>query len=165
MLVWSLNTVAELVYSRTQVEQWHQKLEKIALEPRTTFTKRQVVEELIDRIEQYFTRCNSYAEVAEGLKEWGLEISEGSLKQYVSRYRKVHKTKVATASKKRSVAEGRKQEVGKGSKQSQSDGRSQLDDLSSTTAELATSSAVDRPKKMKAADRKPKGFIDMPDEL
>ena len=164
MLVWSLNTVAELVYSRTQVEQWHQKLEKIALEPRTTFTKRQVVEELIDPIEKAL-QTRSYAEVAEGLKEWGLEISEGSLKQYVSRYRKVHKTKVATASKKRSVAEGRKQEVGKGSKQSQSDGRSQLDDLSSTTAELATSSAVDRPKKMKAADRKPKGFIDMPDEL
>ncbi len=150
--------MAELVYSRTQVEQWHKKLDTIALEPRTTFTKKQVVEELIDPIEKAL-RTRSYAEVAEGLKEWGLEISEGSLKQYVSRYRKVHKTKVATASKKRSVAEGRKQEVGKGSKQSQ------LDNLSSTTAELATSSAVDRPKEMKAADRKPKGFIDMPDEL
>ena len=86
--------MAESVYSREQVELWDRNLDEIASRPRTTFTKRQVVEELIDTIEKALT-TRSYAEVASSLGEWGLEITEGSLKQYVSRYRKSSRAKAA----------------------------------------------------------------------
>lgn len=94
--------MAEAVYSRKQIEQWQQKLEAIASVPRTTFTKKQVVEELIDTIEKAL-ETRSYLEVADGLKDWGLDISEGSLKQYVSRYRKTHRAKAASSSRKRTT--------------------------------------------------------------
>ena len=94
--------MAEPVYSREQIEQWQQKLEEIAQKPRTTFTKKQAVEALIEQIEKALT-TRSYEEVAAGLKSWGLEISAGSLKQYVTRYRKAHKTGGKAASRKRVV--------------------------------------------------------------
>lgn len=93
--------MAEAVYSRKQVEQWHQKLEEIASAPRTTFTKKQVVEELIDTIEKAL-ETRSYLEVADEMKDWGLDISEGSLKQYVTRYRRTHGAK-ASSSRKRTT--------------------------------------------------------------
>ena len=92
--------MADAVYSRDQVEQWQEKLEKIAVLPRTTFTKKQVVEELIDVIEKAL-ETRSYDEVAKALEADGLEISAGSLKQYVSKFRRACKTT-------RSVATGRK---------------------------------------------------------
>ena len=92
--------MADAVYSRDQVERWQEKLEKIAVLPRTTFTKKQVVEELIDTIEKALA-TRSYDEVAKELAADGLEISAGSLKQYVSKYRRSHKTT-------RPVATGRK---------------------------------------------------------
>ena len=58
--------MAESVYSREQVELWDRNLDEIASRPRTTFTKRQVVEELIDTIEKALT-TRSYAEVASSL--------------------------------------------------------------------------------------------------
>ena len=79
--------MAEPVYSREQIEQWQQKLTDIAQLPRTSFTKKQAVEELIDTIEQAL-KTRSYREVAAGLKDWGLDITEGSLRQYVTRYRR-----------------------------------------------------------------------------
>ena len=94
--------MAEAVYSRKQVEQWQQKLEEIAAAPRTTFTKKQVVEELIDTIEKAL-ETRSYLEVAEGLKDWGLDISEGSLKQYVSRYRRSRRPKAASSGRKQTT--------------------------------------------------------------
>lgn len=135
--------MAETVYSRDQVEQWQINLEAIASEPRTTFTKRQVVEELIDTIETAL-ESRSYLEVATGLKDWGLDISEGSLKQYVSRYRKAHKTKVASSGKKRAVKAG----------------VSEVDEISAQT--VATDESM---KAKKAADSKSKGFIEMPEVL
>lgn len=157
--------MAESVYFRPQVEQWRQKLDEIAAEPRTTFTKAQVVEELFDTIEKAL-QTRSYSEVAEGLKEWGLDITEGSLKQYVSRFRKTHKTtKVAasrstarstaksTAGKKRSGGDGKKQGAGKGSQRSLSQ------------AGVNTGSTVIDSLKAKANERTPDGFLEMPDEL
>ena len=94
--------MAEPVYSRQQIEQWQRKLEEIAQKPRTTFTKKQAVEALIDQIEKALT-TRSYEEVAAGLKSWGLEISAGSLKQYVTRHRRAHKTGGKTASRKRAA--------------------------------------------------------------
>jgi hypothetical protein len=79
--------MAEALYSREQIELWQTKLEAIAQKPRTTFTKKQAVEALIDTIEKAL-ETRSFDEVATGMKEWGLDISAGSLKQYVSRYRR-----------------------------------------------------------------------------
>ena len=93
--------MAEALYSREQVELWQKNLEEISQQPRTTFTKKQVVEELIDTIEKALL-TRSYDEVASGLKEWGLDISAGSLKQYVTRYRRANPSKASANSRKRS---------------------------------------------------------------
>lgn len=168
--------MADSVYFRPQVEQWRQKLEEIAVEPRTTFTKSQVVEELIDTIEKAL-QTRSYAEVAEGLKDWGLDITEGSLKQYVSRYRKAHKSKAASArssagknaSKKRSASEGKTQVMGqekrKRAEQLESERRSGSDSLSDFADEVNAGASVDQSLRTKTAVRQTKGFIDMPDDL
>ncbi|MEL6456093.1 MAG: hypothetical protein AAFQ40_15425 [Cyanobacteria bacterium J06623_5] len=92
--------MADVVYSKEQVELWQKNLEEIAQKPRTTFTKKQAVEELIETIEKALA-TRSYDEVASGLKEWGLDISAGSLKQYVTRYRRSHSSKAAANSRKR----------------------------------------------------------------
>ncbi|MEL6556435.1 MAG: hypothetical protein AAFQ63_23720 [Cyanobacteria bacterium J06621_11] len=92
--------MADVVYSKEQVELWQKNLEEIAQKPRTTFTKKQAVEELIETIEKALT-TRSYDEVASGLKEWGLDISAGSLKQYVTRYRRSHSSKAAANGRKR----------------------------------------------------------------
>ena len=93
--------MADVVYSKEQVELWQKNLEEIAQKPRTTFTKKQAVEELIETIEKALA-TRSYDEVASGLKDWGLDISAGSLKQYVTRYRRSHSSKAAAGSRKSS---------------------------------------------------------------
>ena len=92
--------MADVVYSKEQVELWQKNLEEIAQKPRTTFTKKQAVEELIETIEKALD-TRSYDEVASGLKEWGLDISAGSLKQYVTRYRRSHPSKASVGGRKR----------------------------------------------------------------
>lgn len=92
----------EAVYSRDQVEQYQQKLEQLSQLPRTTFTKKQVVETLMDAIEKALL-TRSYEEVAAGLKEEGLDISAGSLKQYVSKLRRAQKAVAGTAGRKRAA--------------------------------------------------------------
>ncbi len=82
--------MAETVYSLEQIEQWQETLKVMAQKPRTTFTKKQAIEALIDTLEKAL-ETRSFQEVAEGLAEQGLEISVGTLKQYVSRYRRDHK--------------------------------------------------------------------------
>ena len=94
--------MADALYSRNQVDDWQSKLTVIAQQPRTTFTKRQVVEELFDTIEQAL-ETRSYKEVADSLEDWGLDISEGSLKQYLARLRKARKPKAVTSGRKRSA--------------------------------------------------------------
>ncbi|MEL6159935.1 MAG: hypothetical protein AAFR18_12010 [Cyanobacteria bacterium J06627_32] len=92
--------MADAVYSREQVERWQERLEKISQLPRTTFTKKQVVEELIVSIEQAL-KTRSYQEVAQELAADGLEISAGSLKQYVSKFRRSQSSKTSVGSRKR----------------------------------------------------------------
>ena len=150
--------MAESVYSREQVELWDRNLDEIASRPRTTFTKRQVVEELIDTIEKALT-TRSYAEVASSLGEWGLEITEGSLKQYVSRYRKSSRAKAAAAGKKR--AAGKKESTAGADAVNGTDGRSPVGGV-----KQAVDVRESRRDAVRAASkRKPKNFIDMPDEL
>ena len=149
--------MAESVYSRKQVELWENKLDEIASRPRTTFTKRQVVEELIDSIERALT-TRSYAEVASSLGEWGLEITEGSLKQYVSRYRKSSRAKVGAAGKKRSSP--KKETVGDG----KASGEKTVN-VSVGRSPVARARESRRSGEKAASQRKPKNFIDMPEEL
>lgn len=111
--------MAEVLYSREQVELWQKNLEEISQQPRTTFTKKQVVEELIDTIEKALL-MRSYDEVASGLKEWGLDISAGSLKQYVTRYRRANPSKASANSRKRSdKSKPKKRAAGAAAKASQ----------------------------------------------
>ena len=150
--------MAESVYSREQVELWNRNLDEIASQPRTTFTKRQVVEELIDTIEKALT-TRSYAEVASSLGEWGLEITEGSLKQYVSRYRKSSRAKASAAGRKRASEKTKVSDSADAV--NGTDGRSPVD-----AVKQAVDARESRRDAVRAASkRKPKNFIDMPDEL
>lgn len=96
--------MTETVYSREQIDGWLTKLDQLAEKPRTRFTKKQVVEAMIENIEKALT-THPYDEVAESLKGWGLDISPGSLKQYVNAYRRAHSSGAsAKPRKKRSGA-------------------------------------------------------------
>lgn len=162
--------MAEQTYSRTQVESWQSQLEEIAVLPRTTFTKRQVVEELIDTIEKALL-TRSYAEVAESLSEWGLEISAGALKQYVSRYRGSLKRGHSGSDKKRrspaSTATAGKKSAGKASKQVADKSASQATNQSAAQANSRTTVKGNKDRDVAAENRrvKPGRFLDMPDDL
>ena len=158
--------MADALYSRDQVDDWQQRLEVIAQQPRTTFTKRQVVEELFDTIEQAL-ETRSYQEVADSLADWGLDISEGSLKQYLARLRKAQKTK-ASSSRKRtaqtqiSVASTSQEEAGAAAKTSVA----RSTGVAATSRKAATQDARTGKKQAKKnASAKPKRFLEMPEDL
>ena len=81
----------EPVYSLDQISQWQSQLKGFAKTPRTRFSKKQAVEALIVEIEEALQQ-HPFDEVAEKLKDWGLDIAAGSLKQYVNAYRREHGT-------------------------------------------------------------------------
>lgn len=139
--------MTDAVYSRDQVERWQEKLEQIAVLPRTTFTKKQVVEELIDTIEKALD-TRSYDEVAKALAAEGLDISGGSLKQYVSKFRRSQKTK--------SVATGRKRVA-----RAKKDGSTQH---SAKEKDVDTSVRA-KAQKTVATNRTPNGFLEMAEDL
>ena len=159
--------MAEAIYSRDQVDDWQHKLEVIAQQPRTTFTKRQVVEELFDTIKQAL-ETRSYKEVADSLGDWGLDISEGSLKQYLARLRKVHKTRAAAPGRKRS-AQTQKSIASSGQvEKGATDKKSVARSVGAAAADLkaaAPSAGTGKQKAKKDASGKPKRFVEMPEEL
>ncbi|MEL6159888.1 MAG: hypothetical protein AAFR18_11765 [Cyanobacteria bacterium J06627_32] len=143
--------MADVVYSREQVELWQKNLEEIAQKPRTTFTKKQAVEALIETIEMALL-TRSYDEVATGLKEWGLEISAGSLKQYVTRYRRSHTAKATAGSRKRPSKSKRKGATEKGA--------------SKATSAAATTAAEQKKSEEKSSPSQKRGrFIEMDEDL
>lgn len=149
--------MAEQTYSRQQVESWQSKLEDIAVLPRTTFTKRQAVEEMIDSIEKALL-ARSYAEVAEGLSEWGLDISEGALKQYVARYRKAMADKGGKSSgKKRTVKAAGKRGQSSAGSASQKTSNKGADRAAQKDAVLAAIGANGK--------GRTNGFLEMPEDL
>ncbi len=81
--------MVEVVYSRKQIDHWQAALKDFAKTPRTRFTKRQAVEAMMSEVEEAL-KNHSYVEVAEILKDSGLDISKGLLKQYVNGYRREH---------------------------------------------------------------------------
>jgi len=143
--------MAEVVYSREQVERWQKNLEAISKSPRTTFTKKQAVEELIDTIEKALA-TRSYDEVATGLKEWGLDISAGSLKQYVTRYRRSHPSTAATGSHKRPGKSKQKRKASSSAAKASS---------TATNAEVEKGESVAK----KSDSKKPSRFIEMDEDL
>ncbi len=99
--------MAETIYSREQIDEWLTKLDKLAEKPRTRFTKRQVVEAMIEEIEQALA-AHSYDEVADSLKSWGFDIPSGSLKQYVNAYRRSREPQKPGSIRNRSTAKKKK---------------------------------------------------------
>ncbi|PZO18182.1 MAG: hypothetical protein DCF25_10150 [Leptolyngbya foveolarum] len=81
--------MVEVVYSRNQINHWQSALKDFAKTPRTQFTKKQAVEAMMNEIEEAL-KNHSYVEVSETLKDSGLDISKGLLKQYVNGYRREH---------------------------------------------------------------------------
>jgi transcription initiation factor IIF auxiliary subunit len=80
------------IYSTSQVTEWRENLKVLATEPRTTFTKKEVVASLLDEITVALS-SHSYETVADKMRKWGLEITAGSLKQYVTRLNRARKGK------------------------------------------------------------------------
>lgn len=101
-------TMAEPVYSVQQVNDWQLKLDDLAKEPRTRFTKKEAVQALIEQIEKAL-EAHNYDQVAENLEAWGLSITSGSLKQYVNAIRRSQTPTGTRTSRRRSKAKPRTQ--------------------------------------------------------
>lgn len=84
--------MSETIYSREQIERWNENLKEFSQQPRTDFNKKQALETLMETIEDTL-ETRSYREVADGLTQWGLDISEGSLKKYVTTHRRENAAK------------------------------------------------------------------------
>lgn len=99
--------MVETVYSREQIDDWQSALKDFAKTPRTQFTKRQVVEAMMSEIEEAL-KNHSYAEISEKLIDSGLDVSRGTLQQYVNAYRREH---TSAKSKRRQSASVKKKAV------------------------------------------------------
>lgn len=79
--------MSDTFYSREQVSTFQQHLEAAAKAPRTRFTKQQAIEAIAESVIEAL-KTRTYQEIADMLAEGGLEVTAGSLKQYVSRYKR-----------------------------------------------------------------------------
>lgn len=75
------------LYSRDLVEDCKGNLSELAQRPRTSFTKRQVFDELFDEIVEAL-KVRSYDEIAEMFRAGGLDVSGNSVKFYLSKCRR-----------------------------------------------------------------------------
>ena len=161
--------MADSFYAPNQVHDWQSKLTSLAQKPRTRFTKKQAVEAMIEEVELALV-SHPYEEVAENLKQWGLNITAGTLKQYVNAYRREHTAEKAAPARKRSSQNGKQKKTnasaastGEKEKGKATGGRSH------STSRKATKSDDDNWtadfNQSSKANRKPKNFIDMPEEL
>lgn len=148
--------MADTVYSLKQIEGWQSQLQDFAKTPRTRFSKKQAVEALIDDIEAAL-KSHPYDEVAEKLKDWGLDIAAGSLKQYVNAYRRENGDEASSSSRKRS---GKKSIKKAAVNNSAKDGSV---DQGKSTVKAKTASAGNRSRP--ANNRTPDGFLEMAEDL
>ena len=149
--------MADVVYSLKQIEGWQSQLQDFAKTPRTRFSKKQAVEALIDDIEAALL-AHPYDEVAEKLKDWGLDIAAGSLKQYVNAYRREHDDEAGSSARKRSAKKtSKKAAVNNATKGSQAAAdKDDFVDEERSTAKTTMSAAGHRTKR--ATNRTPDGF-------
>ena len=156
----------EPVYSLNQISQWQSQLKDFAKTPRTRFSKKQAVEALIVEIEEALQQ-HPFDEVAEKLKDWGLDIAAGSLKQYVNAYRREHGTGSGNATAKRSSSKSKKSTAksSKGRSPSANDKAANAGAMNSAGGHSnnAASSAKSRAKA--ASNKTPSGFLEMDEDL
>lgn len=149
--------MAETVYSRKQIEEWEQKLEELANQPRTRFTKKHAVEAMIEKIEKALD-AHSYEEVAERLKDWGLEISPGLLKQYVNAYRRSQRSGKSGVSRKNS-RKGKKSTASSVKRSGNGKGMPSVSAVGNSVGDSKDSAGVS------AIENKLNNFIDMDEDL
>lgn len=77
----------DTLYSQEKLEECRQALTELAQQPQTQFSKREVVAALYDELVEVLQR-HTYEQAAKLLHGKGIEISAGSLKQYVGRCRR-----------------------------------------------------------------------------
>lgn len=99
--------MAEPMDSKQTMKQWQKARFVMAQQPRTTFTKKQVVEALIKDLEAALEK-RSYQAVTAGFTEGALDISEGSLKQFVARSRRARNKGQAKGQKKADKKQAKK---------------------------------------------------------
>jgi hypothetical protein len=98
--------MAQDTYDLNQVIDLREMLTALAAEPRTSFTKKDVVADLLDEITAALS-SHSYETVADKMRTWGLDITAGSLKQHVTRLSRERKKKPSTkrgAGEKKAIA-------------------------------------------------------------
>lgn len=160
--------MTETIYSLEQVNDWQSKLADLAQKPRTRFSKKQAVEAMIEQVELAL-QSHPYDEVADSLKQWGLDIAAGSLKQYVTAYRREHCSEATVPTRKGSGGKGKKKSKAKSSKgRSPSANDKAADAVAANSAasgysDNAASSSKNRAKS--ASDKKPSGFLEMAEDL
>lgn len=155
--------MADEVYSIKQIEGWQSQLQDFAKTPRTRFSKKQAVEALIEDIEAALL-AHPYDEVAEKLKDWGLDIAAGSLKQYVNAYRRAHGNGAESSARKRSGKKAKKKAVKNSAGRSQvTAAQAGLGDGENSTMKTTTGSAGNRTKN--TSNRTPDGFLEMAEDL
>ena len=154
-----------------QIEGWQTQLQAFAKTPRTRFSKRQAVEAMIEEIEAALL-SHPYEEVAEKLKDWGLDIAAGSLKQYVNAYRRAQAEETEGTSRKRSGKKSQKRSKKKIA--SKAAGRSQagtenasLDSGINSTVNHAANASNNRTdsRTSRSSNRTPDGFLEMAEDL
>lgn len=156
--------MTDTVYSLEQIMGWQSQLKDFAKTARTRFSKKQAVEALIEDIEAAL-EAHPYDEVSEKLKDWGLDIAPGSLKQYVNAYRREHRGDNGSSARKRS---GHKKPTMAGVKQSAAQSQSAarnaavVDDGNSDLAST-TRRAENRTKRVE--NKTPRGFLEMAEDL
>ena len=161
--------MADSFYVPNQVNDWQSKLTGLAQKPRTRFTKKQAVEAMIEEVELALV-SHPYEEVAENLQQWGLDITAGTLKQYVNAYRREHGDDKTTPARKRSSQNDKKKKTVSSAastvqpeKGKAASGRSHL--ASDKATESGDYNWTPDFNKSSKANRKPRRFIDMPEEL
>ena len=161
--------MADSFYAPNQVHDWQSKLTGLAQKPRTRFTKKQAIEAMIEEVELALV-SHPYEEVAENLRQWGLDITAGTLKQYVNAYRREHTAEKATLARKRSSQNSKKKKavsaaasIGQEEKGKAVIGRSHS--APGRTAGASDDNWTLDSNQSSKANRKPKRFIDMPEEL
>ena len=94
--------MSDTVYSANTIADCQQELAALAKEPRTHFNKREAVAVLFEDIEAALVN-HTYSEVAKRLGKSGIDISAGSLKQYMLKLKRERQgaTKKTSGSSKR----------------------------------------------------------------
>jgi hypothetical protein len=98
--------MTQAIYNTSQVAEVRESLKVLATEPRSSFTKKEVVATLLDEITAALS-SHSYETVADKMRTWGLDITAGSLKQHVTRLSRERKKKPSTkrgAGEKKAIA-------------------------------------------------------------